>query len=61
MADMTMCTNGECPLADACWRFGCPPKPGRQSYQKFEPKFGEDEDFGCDKFIEYPNEKNIEG
>lgn len=54
MPDITMCTNQECPQADNCWRFGCPPNFPHQSYQKFEPEQDDDE-FKCSWFIKYPD------
>ena len=48
-----MCSNQQCPQADNCWRFGCPPSARNQYYQDFQPK-QDDDDFVCDFFIEYP-------
>ena len=57
MPDITMCTNRECPRLeslDACWRANCPPSKYNQSYQRFEPKQDDEDDFVCDFFIPYP-------
>jgi len=53
MPDITMCKNHDCPVADKCWRYGCPPKEKGQSYQVFEPQKDNEEEFECDGFIEY--------
>lgn len=55
MPDITMCSNDNCPVADNCWRYGCPPKKEMQSYQKFEPQQDDENDFVCNMFIHYPN------
>jgi hypothetical protein len=55
MPDITMCKNTECPQIYNCWRYGCPPSLYNQSYQVFEPKQDDEEDFICDFFIPYPN------
>lgn len=55
MPGITMCKNDNCPQADNCWRYGCPPSKYFQSYQKFEPKQDDENDFVCDFFINYPN------
>jgi len=57
MPDITMCTNEECPKADLCWRFGCPPSQYRQSYAEFKFEIVND-DVECDYFIEYPTFKD---
>ena len=36
MADITLCTNQECPLRSYCRRAVSPPNDQRQSYQRFE-------------------------
>lgn len=54
MPDITMCSNQQCPQADNCWRFGCPPAAQNQYYQDFQPKQDDEDDFVCDFFIEYP-------
>jgi hypothetical protein len=43
MADITICTNDECPLADSCYRHNAPRDSHHQSYQKFEPHWSDDE------------------
>lgn len=53
-----MCTNRECPQADNCWRFGCPPSQHLQSYCRFEPEQDDEDDFKCSNKIEYPNYQN---
>lgn len=50
-----MCKNFECPLADNCWRLGCPPSQFQQAYQVFEPAIDNDKEFKCDYFLNYPN------
>ncbi len=52
--DITMCVNNSCPVADDCWRYGGPPNKYQQSYQVFEPKQDDEEDFICDFYIPYP-------
>ena len=54
MPDITMCSNQQCPQADSCWRFGCPPAAQNQYYQDFQPKQDDEDGFMCDFFIEYP-------
>ena len=53
MPDFTMCQNNECPQADNCWRFGCPPSKF-QSYQIFQPEQDDEENFSCSFFKPYP-------
>ena len=57
MPDITICTNGECPLSYSCWRFNCPPSQYSQSYTRFEPQT--DEVLGeieCKMYLEQPND-----
>lgn len=54
MPDITMCSNQECPAADNCWRYGCPPSSRNQYYQNFTPNQDDDQGFQCDFFIDYP-------
>jgi len=54
MPDFTMCQNNECPQADNCWRFGCPPSKF-QSYQIFQPEQDDEENFSCPFFKPYPD------
>lgn len=37
MADLTMCTNDECPLASNCYRHEATPSEYRQSYFRASP------------------------
>ena len=60
MPDLTMCCNHECPAADSCWRYGCPPSDRNQYYQKFIPDQDNDEGFECVFFIEYPGHLSFE-
>ena len=56
MPDITMCTNNDCPMADNCCRYGCPPDKFKQAYQKFEPIIDDDNDIcECKYFLNYPN------
>ncbi len=54
MPYITMCSNHECPAADNCWRYGCPPSRSNQYYQNFIPNQDDDQGFQCDFFINYP-------
>lgn len=36
MPDITMCTGGDCPKRETCWRFTAPPN-GHQSYYSVPP------------------------
>jgi hypothetical protein len=60
MADITMCSNKECPKLEsvnACWRANCPPNRFWQSYQEFIPEKNNDDEFECSMFLEYPEIK----
>lgn len=35
MADITMCTNKQCPLSESCYRFKAKPNEYRQAYSAF--------------------------
>ena len=37
MPDISMCTNGECPLKQKCFRYTAKPIEHRQSYSMFKP------------------------
>jgi hypothetical protein len=45
MPDISMCSSGECPSANRCYRFIAIPHSYRQSYSKFDP-------IGCENFID---------
>ena len=36
MADITLCTNTDCPLREGCYRFTAKPDPLWQSYARFD-------------------------
>lgn len=48
MPDLTMCSNAECPLRGACYRFRAVPNPRHQSYSLFQPN----DHNACDYFEE---------
>ena len=45
MPDITMCTNSDCPIRSACYRYRAKPNDTRQSYCRFEPYWSP-----CDQF-----------
>lgn len=45
--DISMCSNGFCPLKEECYRFNAKPNDFRQTYGQFEFKDG-----NCDHFWE---------
>ena len=47
MCDISMCSNGFCPLKEECYRFNAKPNEFRQSYGQFEFRDG-----NCDHFWE---------
>lgn len=47
MADISLCKNYFCPLAEKCERFTGTPNSYRQSYSNFEP----DDEGNCEYFI----------
>ena len=55
-ADITKCTNTECPLADKCFRIKAEDNL-RQSYATFEPVQVEAEAWECDYFMTIWNEE----
>lgn len=59
MPDVTMCQNEQCPQADNCWRFGCPPSKPFQAYHVFEPEQDDENDFVCSFFLPYPEIEDI--
>ena len=44
MADITMCTGGDCTMRETCYRFKATPNEYRQSYFANPPFGGVDED-----------------
>jgi len=55
MADITMCTNIDCPHQDNCWRLLAPPDLHIQAYQEFSFDYDGFEngtnERGCDFYI----------
>lgn len=39
MPDISMCSNGNCPLRTLCYRYRAVPSPQGQSYTWFGPKY----------------------
>lgn len=37
MPDISMCSNGDCPSRESCYRYRAVPNPDWQSYSHFEP------------------------
>ncbi len=55
MPDISMCTNGGCPLRHTCYRFRAVPKPRQQSYGAF---LAHSEANPCSGFAEiWPNDR----
>lgn len=48
MADITMCSNKECPKKEQCYRFTATPNPYRQGYMELKP----DENGECKDFVD---------
>ena len=56
MPDITMCTNGKCPLSGKCFRFRAMPSEFMQAYSCFQPS-GYEMDADCDWFMEIGDRK----
>jgi len=48
MADISMCSNKDCPKKERCYKFTATPNPYRQSYDYFKP----DENGECKDFVD---------
>jgi len=54
MADISMCSNKQCPLKLKCYRFTAPANPHWQTYADFEY----DEEKGCEYFWDNKDRQN---
>ena len=50
MADITMCTDEECPMKHLCYRYTAPACPYRQAYFVKSPKRKKLDGYDCDYF-----------
>jgi hypothetical protein len=52
MADITMCTNKECPLSFSCYRAKAIPNEYWQAYQFFKPRIDEElDEVECSNYV----------
>ena len=51
MADITKCTNEDCPIKEDCFRWIAKPKEHRQSFQKFSFKIDKNKKANCDNHL----------
>jgi len=54
MADITKCTNDECPLRNGCYRYTAPNDEIQQWYSKFNFFEIEINEYGCEYLLPLP-------
>lgn len=51
MADITKCSNQNCPIRHTCWRF-LAPTSAVQSFAEFRPKWEDGVGYWCEMYVE---------